>query len=128
MISVSNLKEFLGDELPDVYLQNVLVEANGNHNRGITYSDFLGLWNTDADETMQNAKIDVGTRRVSPASAVVSTISSFSSFGSDDNFEDSDRFPVDMTTGAGELKTGTYFFKERKEISVRKIEVLYGDV
>lgn len=124
VITVKNLKDFLGDDLPDAYLENVIDEANGNHEHVMTYEEFLGLWDKDGDEQLITAKVDVGSRRMKHASSCVSTASSVAS----DELNDSDHFSVDTMTSTGELKTGCHYYREHREMSVRNAGVLHGDV
>jgi hypothetical protein len=120
VISVKNLKEFLGEDLPDAYLERVIDEANINasqhpHDHTISYDEFLALWDHDADEVMTHAKKNVGSRRVSRAT----------SFQSSDSLDDVSTgtdltSEIISTTSMGQATPGAYYFKKHKELSVRQ--------
>ena len=120
-ITVKNLKEFLGEELPDAYVEKVIdeakVDANNPHGHSITYDEFLALWDHDADELMAHAKQNVGSRRVSRAT-------SFQSLGSLDEASTATALTSERLslTSLGKPTTGSYYFQKHKELSVRQAD------
>jgi len=119
IITVKNLKEFLGEDLPEAYLEKVIDEANITHDHTISYEEFLELWDHGAGEMMETTKQNVGSRRVSRAP-------SFNSQESSDDLsfapEQSDSFY--SMSSSGELKTGSYFFNKNKEMSIRNEDAI----
>jgi hypothetical protein len=129
-ISVQNLKDFLGDDLADAYLEGIIAEAHDNTAPAITYEEFLSLWDADGDEQIKTAKIVVGSRRVTRAKSMMSTVSSCIS----DEDDDDDVFLYDpnheqFQEEKSSKKTGCSFFQDHREISIRKVVTTkYGDV
>ena len=63
-ITVENLKDMLGDEVTDDFLNEILDEVKADTiDKHITYEDFLGLWDSDCDEKLQLALAEVQIRR-----------------------------------------------------------------
>lgn len=133
VISVQNLKDFLGDDLADTYLEGIIAEAHNNTAPVITYDEFLSLWDTNADEQIKTAKVVVGSRRVKHMKSVLSTVSSCISEDDDDDifFHDSTRTgrPEQMQDENSSKNTGSGFFQDHLEMSVRKfVTAKFGDV
>jgi hypothetical protein len=130
VITVKNLKDFLGDELSDSYLEGILTEAHTDDSSqvpAITYDEFLGLWDFNANSDLQATKQEVthAHRRHGIEHLLSSTLSTVSSTISDDD---------DTATTATNhpnvpLKTGCCVFDNERQKSVEKIApLLYGDV
>jgi hypothetical protein len=146
VITVQNLKDFLGDELSDTYLEGILTEAHDdldNHQiPAITYEEFLGLWNVQADTDWQSAQRSVKAhRRMKDTSqlehTLSSTLSTVSSTISDDTMNDADDEVHNGMTGTvgavteTPLKTGCVVFEDerrRSEVKSTATPILYGDV
>lgn len=92
-ITVQNLKEFLGEDIPDRYLAEVIDEADLRNDHRIAYDEFLALWNDDGDEMLKNAKVQAKARRSNHGTG--STASSISSV--DGLTEDTDSTRVSVT-------------------------------
>lgn len=115
-ITVRDLREFLGDGIPDAYLEKVIDEANvsgGDHT--ISYQEFLGLWDTRADAAIKAAKASVGSRRVSRQTSLISSTSSDNLSEIGDHLSD-----ISVASSTDELKTGSFYYMKQKEMSVRK--------
>lgn len=117
IITVKNLKEFLGEDLPDTYLEKVIDEASFSQDHTISYEEFLALWNHDADALLAHTKENVGSRRVSRAPSPTDSFDDIS-VGTELS---SDHL---STTSSGQPTTGTYYFKKNKELSVRQGDVV----
>lgn len=128
VISVQNLKDFLGDGLADAYLESIIAEAHDNTTPVITYEEFLGLWDTNSDEQIKTAKVVVGSRRVQHMKSMLSTVSSCMSEDEDDVFvHDSSQEHAQDEKSSN--KTGCCFFQDHREMSIRKVVTTkYGDV
>ena len=116
IITVANLKEFLGEDLPEAYLEKVIDEANITHDHTISYEEFLELWDHGAGEMMETTKQNVGSRRVSRAP-------SFNSEESSDDFSEKSDSVYSMSS-SGELQTGSFFFNKNKELSIRNEDAI----
>ena len=116
IITIDNLKEFLGDDLPDSYLEEVIEEADIDSDNTISYEEFLAMWDHSSDEIMANTKQNVGSRRVSRQPSF-NTQNSSDSIGTDLSSDYS-------ISGSGNVQTGSYFFQKNKEISVRSGNLL----
>lgn len=111
-ITVSNLSEFLGEDVPTSYLDDIIDECDLEHDHRISYDEFMALWNEDDDVKYDNAHKRIQSRHSSSLRGL-STISSI-----DENLSLSQR-----TTHSSDLSTdnttGSALFKDRKDISVR---------
>lgn len=121
VISVQNLKDFLGDNLADAYLEGIISEAHDNTAPAITYEEFLGLWDMNADEQIKCAKIVVGSRRVKHMKSALSTVSSFISEDDDDDVFLCDPSHEQMQVEISSKKSGSCFFQDHREMSIRKV-------
>jgi hypothetical protein len=125
VITVANLKDFLGDELSTSYLEGILTEAHtdGRPVPAITYDEFLGLWNFRPEDDIQVTKqevVSVHRRHDTESTLLSSTLSTVSSTISDDN--------DDTVEGVATSKTGCGVFDDERRKSVGRIVPLYGDV
>jgi calcium-dependent protein kinase len=113
-ITVANLREFLGNDVPTRYLEEIIEEADITHDHRISYDEFLALWDDEGDAALQSSKISVQSRRVMRENSLIT--SSISSV--DSRFTDSIRSDELLETDSGGA-TGSQYFGERKEQSVR---------
>jgi hypothetical protein len=110
-ITVENLKEFLGEDVPVQYLEQVIDECDIEKDHRISYDEFIALWNED-DDKLYTANLK-------------SSYSRHSSYVSDSSFDDDVTFSQRSTDGdstdksSAEGMTGTVVFQERKHLSVR---------
>jgi Ca2+-binding EF-hand superfamily protein len=89
-ITTNNLKEFLGEDIPEKYLVDIINEADIRQDKKIAYDEFLALWNDDSDQILKSAKIQAEARRATRANSP--TISSVpSTEGSTEGLTDSER-------------------------------------
>lgn len=110
-ITVDNLKEFLGEDVPVSYLEQVIDEADIEKDRRISYDEFIALWNEDDDKLYkENFKVSYSRH-----SSKVSN----SSFDDDITFSErsTGEDTTDMSSADG--LSGTGVFKERKHMSIR---------
>ena len=109
-ITVANLKEFLGEDVPVSYLDEVIDEADIEKDHRISYDEFIALWNEDDDRKYTENRKAAYAHHASKAS----TLSSFD----DDRFTSSQR-SNDSTDLSTDEMNGTAIFNERKNLSVR---------
>eukprot|EP00977_Amphora_coffeiformis_P005628 scaffold1182_cov165-Amphora_coffeaeformis.AAC.4 len=110
-ITVQNLRDFLGDDVPESYLDEVIDEADIVRDHRISYDEFIALWNEDDDKKFRENRKQAISRHSSKISSVGS-----SSF--DEDFTTSQRSHETDFSSTDDV-TGTAVFKERKHLSVR---------
>jgi hypothetical protein len=103
-ITVQNLRDFLGNDLPTTYLDQIIDEADIVRDHRISYDEFLALWDCQDDLLMRNALIDVSQRRRKKRQ---------------ESFDDVDEMPTfDVSVANSILPThrvtsdGSYYFQE----------------
>ena len=62
-ITLENLRDFLGDDVPLEYLETIVKEADILKDKRINYEEFLQLWNVGCDQVLDDAKDDVLKRQ-----------------------------------------------------------------
>lgn len=129
VITVQNLKDFLGDELSDTYLESLLTEAHTDYSTipAITYNEFLSLWDIHHDGDIIATKQSVINEHRRPHGiehTLSSTLSTVSSTISDDD----DGHPI-HETNVLPSKTGCGVFDlERRKSEEKLAPLLFGDV
>jgi calcium-dependent protein kinase len=102
-ITAADLKLFLGEEIPDKYLTDIIHEADIRQDHRIAYDEFLAMWTDDGDQLLKNAKIQAQARRTTRAASAVSSVAS-----------------TQVSTDSGRMInssdgiTGSFFFEMRK--------------
>jgi Ca2+-binding EF-hand superfamily protein len=99
-ITTSNLKEFLGEDIPDKYLTDIIVEADIRQDHRIAYDEFLAMWTDDGDQLLKSAKIQARARRTSRAVSAASSVDSTDSW---------------RTSDSSDAITGSFFFDMQKK-------------
>lgn len=110
-ITVQDLRDFLGPDVPENYLDAIIDESDLTRDHKISYEDFLGLWNIETDNKINSAKQSIHLRRLN--SNGTSLWSSMSSYA-DSLSSDSSTLQSDRDIGA------LCFQKVKREVSVRK--------
>jgi serine/threonine protein kinase len=110
-ISLQDLKDFLGDNLSEAYLKEILDEVDSDHDHQISYDEFLGLWDAKEDMKLKKNFLSVNRRRTA----------SLQSLSSDVDSVCSDMDQSTMSANSSELGGGNYFFTVEKEKSVRGV-------
>lgn len=132
-ITVSDLQDFLGPDIPKEYLDEIIDECDITRDHRISYEEFLELWNGESDQQLKEAKVSVNRKRLDSrqnsfdskyASSFVSSVSSV------DDFTDSERDFGGSTAVVAPKKDkqevpfvcGTLSFqKQKRELSVRDL-------
>jgi calcium-dependent protein kinase len=135
-ITVGDLKNFLGKDIPDSYIDKVIDEADIYHDHRVSYEEFLALWDKEADEVMSQSKSDVRRRRKTSMSRSGSTCSGNSSMVGGGGTSVSSK--EDFTQGSDDLEDnhgqylpgggGDFYYSQRKLQSVRKVEIDMKDI
>jgi hypothetical protein len=113
-ITVQDLRDFVGPEVPESYLDAIIDESDLLRDHRISYDEFLSLWNTESDDKIKSAKQSIRLKRLNSAtgsgSSIWSTLSSETdlSFGS-----------IDSSILPEHAKGTAYFEKAKKEMSQR---------
>jgi Ca2+-binding EF-hand superfamily protein len=117
-INAQNLRVFLGEQLPDEYLNKIIEEADLTKDHRISYQEFLALWDEEADVKKKNALVSVENRRRQGSSqGTMSRSSSISSSGGEGMIMDLSQ----MSANSSDLGGGDYFFGMEKDKSVRGV-------
>jgi len=86
-ITLSDLKDFLGEEVPEKYLNDVIDEVDIEGDHRISYREFMAQWSNEDDDRMSEVRSEVASRHLTPTPSFVSSISD-SYHGSTDGEED----------------------------------------
>lgn len=112
-VTVENLRSFLGDDISDEYIDEIIDEVDIVRDHRISYEEFLSLWDEDDDEVLRRNLKEVESKRtrresiLSPEAQV-----SFDTF-------DTSSYSTDSADGEPSRE---YFAKE-KEKSLRGVWV-----
>ena len=117
-ITVEDVKEFLGNEVSQEYVDAIIDEADENSDHEIEYQEFLNLWDQSFDSKLRNALRDL-TKRRETFDEGSGDLSRSSSFSTDDGMDIS----ALSTTSSDDLGGGNYFFDMEKEKSMRGVWV-----
>jgi len=115
-ITVANLKDFLGKQLPDAYLNAIIDEVDVDHDHCISYEEFLALWDEAEDMKLRENYLCGAKRRQESMDAMSSSGSSGSL--SEEMTESVSALSRGSMT-SNELGGGMYFFDVEKQKSVR---------
>ena len=131
-ITVDNLRDFLGENIPTSYLEAIIDEADLTRDHRISYEEFLELWNGESDSRLAYARQHVHGKRIeSRENSFDSRLNSHPSFVSSMSSSDDVDAPETMTAADGtqavvnrhkkrDRGSGTTFFQmQKKEVSLR---------
>jgi calcium-dependent protein kinase len=62
-ISVKNLRDLLGEDVPDAYVEQVIAEADVKDEKRVTYDDFLDMWRKELEDRQMNAWRGISKQR-----------------------------------------------------------------
>jgi calcium-dependent protein kinase len=115
-ISVRDLREFLGSEVSDEYLDKIIEEDDITKDRIIDYDEFLQMWSMGSDSERLKTLETVVQRRYNQTS---SRQSSFGGTDSDETGKDTEM--SGLTSSGDELddEVGDALFERRKHMSIR---------
>jgi Ca2+-binding EF-hand superfamily protein len=123
-ITVSNLTDFLGDDVPREFIDEIIDEADVSHDHRIDYDEFLRLWEGDFDAILEKNLKDVRAHRLVRESGLIQGLEE----GEDGEFLEEKE--SEETNGVGEKDislelappgAGKYFFDVEKEKSMRAV-------
>lgn len=117
-ISKENLREFLGDDLPQAEIDEIMVEADSNNDNKISYPEFLALWEDKNEEKRDIAMQKLREHRatLSSSSYGSSSTSGYSSWASSHHQE----LKSDNESDHHTLSRANYI--EGKKLSERKVK------
>jgi calcium-dependent protein kinase len=87
-ITIQNLRDLLGDEVPSEYLEGIMQEADVHKDKRISYADFLELWEEDVEDTSLSA-----LRGISKQRTIKNVIDDLTTSSSDEHLTCSDSDP-----------------------------------
>ena len=104
-ITKEDIIDFLGGDIPQSYIDDIMDEADINNDKKISYDEFLALWGEEIDEQMRKDREDVKERRHRRTDSGLSTSSVYSyasegSFGEDEDlFDELANIPTSFKSG-----------------------------
>jgi calcium-dependent protein kinase len=123
-ITVSNLADFLGNEVPEEFINEIIEEADVSKDHRIDYDEFLGLWDGNFDKVLAESLKDVREKRVVRCSTFFQALEE----GEDGAFLEEEESKVASDGGPKgdslELAppgAGKYFFEQEKEKSLHGV-------
>lgn len=120
-ITVENLRDFLGDDIPTSYLEQIIDECDLVRDKRISYEEFLEMWNGETDSKLAQAKEKVQAKRLAHFG---SRQSSVSDDGAVTDSERENRTPSVVSSDGSDLGNGSVFFqKQKREMSIRSMRV-----
>lgn len=75
-ITVANLTDLLGADVPKSHLAEIIDEADIKRDKRISYEEFLALWDEEHDARRRQALEDVKRRRLLNSNSLLSAVSS----------------------------------------------------
>ena len=125
-ISAENLREFLGDDLPQDEIDEIIKEADITKDNKISYSEFLALWEDKNEEKRDDMVADLRAHHAS-----LSSSSNDSSYFVSDHYLSSshhkDDLRADNESDHRTLARANYIegkqFSERRVKSMKKVDV-----
>lgn len=131
-ITVSDLRAFLGQDIPQSYIEKIINEADILHDHRVSYEEFLELWDKDTDEELKNIQTDVKKRRKLYPNIIsgdnLSMVSSFASSTDDMTLSDTEANNDDIAAEGSEVPRADFYFSQRKFQSMRKVEIDMKDM
>lgn len=119
-ITVNNLAEMLGSDIPKDYLASIIDEADIKRDKRISYEEFLALWDEGDDVKREQSLEDVKRRRLLHSNSILSAVSSVTSF-----LTDRDEVLSDISANTDELHVdGRLSFQKERAKSIR----MFADV
>lgn len=115
-ITVSDLRSFLGDDVPTEYLDAIISEAdNIDTDHKISYPEFLAMWNQESDEQLARHKGRVRDRRWS---VIESRNQSFNSSVTSVFTDESEELPSECESPLP-VHDGKDFFQRQRRASIQ---------
>lgn len=110
-ITVQDLRDLLGEDVPNKVIEDVIAEADLDDNNRVTYEDFLQMWRQELEDRQMKAWRGISRQRT--VSVLADEMLASSTDGSNDEDEDDDGFLERHTTNR--LVSIAEMEQERKE-------------
>lgn len=122
-ISVKDLREFLGVEVTDAYIDSIIEEEDMDDDRLVDYHEFLEMWNIESDSVREKTLETVARRRVYQSSSSLRCDKPTSSRDTDLDGIDTD---ISGVSSDDELleEAGDTTFHQRKDMSIRRSSLI----
>lgn len=117
-ITISNLVDFVGKDVPVGFIAGVIAEADYSHDDQIDYEEFLALWDGNFEEDLAENLKKVQDKRIIRDSVYYQNRESILEDGEDGTFLEDNR---DISLKSAPPGAGKYFFDVEKEKSTRGI-------
>jgi len=115
-ITVLNLVDFLGNDVPMEFIDEVISEADVSKDHKIDYKEFLGLWDGCSEKVFAENLKDVRSKRLVHDSEHFQALEE----GEDGEFLEEEKIE-DVCLKSAPPGAGKYFFDQEKEKSTRGI-------
>ena len=116
-ITVGNLRDFLGEDLPEEYLSGIIDEADILKDKRISYEEFLALWDDEGDRRRASSKLLVQSKKKFGSEGRQDSISEVSSTLTDDFVDDH----IEGSESPIKPIPSQFYFAKQKEQSVRGV-------
>lgn len=124
-ITVANLKDLLGEEVSQSFLDDIIDEVDNDGDHSISYDEFLGLWDEKFDGKLRRNLEDVQSRRIRRESMIkVIPFTPEQLFDDDLTEDDVGTTSMDLSEASGDSSapsSGGFFFAKEKEKSLRGV-------
>jgi len=123
-ITGSNLKEFLGSNISEEYIDGIIEEVDVSHDHQISYEEFLGLWDGSFDEMMIENLKSVRHKRLMRERSnnpPVCEEGEDGEFLKDVDENDNEYPPPDSSLESAPPGAGKFFFEQEKEKDLRGV-------
>ncbi len=117
-ITVSNLADFLGRDVPVGFISSIIEEADLSQDHKIDYDEFLALWDGTFEEVLAENLKEVQNKRIIRDSVYYKNRESILEDGEDGEFLEDNR---EVSLKSAPPGAGKYFFDVEKEKSTRGI-------
>jgi hypothetical protein len=114
-VTAENLRSFLGDEIAEDVIDEILDEADTDQDGQISYEEFLDLWDEDMDEILRQSLKEVEKKRTRRETIFAARPSNTRSFDS----IDASSYSMD----SNEETPADHYFAKEKEKSLRGVWV-----
>ena len=116
-VTAENLRSFLGDDIAEDFVDEIVEEVDSDRDKKISYEEFLDLWDGDMDEILRQSLKQVEKKRTRRDTIFAARLSDTAR-----SFDSIDTSTYSMDSTEESYPAGHYFAKE-KEKSLRGVWV-----
>lgn len=123
-ISKENLREFLGDDLPQDEIDEIIAEVDDNNDAKISYPEFLALWEDKNEEKRDFLMEDLRAHRATLSSSSYGSLGPTSSYGGSSHHSTSPREALKADNESDHHTLARANYIEKKQLSERRVKKL----